>query len=666
MRALKDAVTSFDVRALALELAGLSGAVLDKVYQRGIEEVAFRFRGAREGRVDLVVAPGRFAYLTKAAREYPPEPPPFAAGLRRHLAGARIAGAAQAGFDRVVEITLARAAGDLLLVVELFHDGNVIVVRDGRILACLTSQAFAHRTVRPGAGYERPPARLDPFTLAREDFEARVRAGGTDAVRTLAVELNLGGPYAEEVCARAHVDKGRPASLLGDAEVAALWDGLQALLAPFREGRLEPVVVEGPAGAVDAAPVRLVTFAAGDVRPAESMSAALERVFGAGQAAPDEAAAANEKERQRLERQRATQLAAVARFGEEDRKAREAGDLLYGRFQEADALLAKARDLVESAGWDALKSAVAAGKEAKEAWALAIETQDPATGRLGVRLPGPDGKPRKMTLDVTLDVAANAALQYEAAKKVREKTPGALAAIGRTEAALARLAARGAKHAAKAAERKRGRPAGRRFWFETYRWFLARAGNLVVAGRDARTNERLVKDHLEEKDRYCHADLHGAPSVVVKHPPEPSPETLAEACAFALAYSKAWAAGHAAGTAYWVMPAQVSKTPESGEYLARGAFVIRGKRNHVQVQVRAAVGDVEVEGSPKIMGGPPESVRARAKRLVVLEPGEEDANLLARRLSRAFGVAVEEVQRALPPGPCRVVESQGLSWEGAA
>ena len=52
-------------------------------------------------------------------------------------------------------------------------------------------------------------------------------------------------------------------------------------------------------------------------------------------------------------------------------------------------------------------------------------------------------------------------------------------------------------------------------------------------------------------------------------------ETLREACEFSLAYSKAWAAGHASGSAYWVTPEQVSKTPAPGEYLGKGAFVIR-------------------------------------------------------------------------------------------
>ena len=32
---------------------------------------------------------------------------------------------------------------------------------------------------------------------------------------------------------------------------------------------------------------------------------------------------------------------------------------------------------------------------------------------------------------------------------------------------------------------------------------------------------------------------------------------------------------------YWVYSSQVSKTPESGEYISKGSFIIRGKKNYI-------------------------------------------------------------------------------------
>ncbi len=54
-------------------------------------------------------------------------------------------------------------------------------------------------------------------------------------------------------------------------------------------------------------------------------------------------------------------------------------------------------------------------------------------------------------------------------------------------------------------------------WFERFRWFITTEGEIAVAGKDARTNEQVVKKYLKANDRYAHADIHGAPSVVVKN-----------------------------------------------------------------------------------------------------------------------------------------------------
>src|SRR5207244_11068562 len=118
-------------------------------------------------------------------------------------------------------------------------------------------------------------------------------------------------------------------------------------------------------------------------------------------------------------------------------------------------------------------------------------------------------------------------------------------------------------------------------WFEAYRWTISSACHLIRGGRDARTNDQLVKKHLKEGDRYAHADVHGAPSTVIKDGAKANDVTLREACEFALAYSKAWSSGLSSGSAYWVLPEQVSKQAESGEFLPRGAFVIREQRKYV-------------------------------------------------------------------------------------
>src|SRR5205823_13426225 len=129
----------------------------------------------------------------------------FAMTIRKALSNAFVDDVRQLGFDRVVELVSERKDARYRLVVELFHDGNVVLVKGDTIAAALRHQSWATREVRPGAPWLAPPARPDPYLMTDEEFARRVRASNADAVRTLATEANLGGALAEEVCARAGV-----------------------------------------------------------------------------------------------------------------------------------------------------------------------------------------------------------------------------------------------------------------------------------------------------------------------------------------------------------------------------------------------------------------------------------------------------------------------------
>ncbi|SIO73327.1 Fibronectin-binding protein A N-terminus (FbpA) [Babesia microti strain RI] len=120
----------------------------------------------------------------------------------------------------------------------------------------------------------------------------------------------------------------------------------------------------------------------------------------------------------------------------------------------------------------------------------------------------------------------------------------------------------------------------KRYWFEKFKWFISSDDYLVLAGRDSIQNEILVKRHMESNDIYIHADIHGAASCIVKNnSSDPIPQrTLIEAGQFSVCNSSAWKAKFMT-SAWWVESSQVSKTPETGEYLPSGSFVIRGKKN---------------------------------------------------------------------------------------
>jgi hypothetical protein len=154
--------------------------------------------------------------------------------------------------------------------------------------------------------------------------------------------------------------------------------------------------------------------------------------------------------------------------------------------------------------------------------------------------------------------------------------------------------------------------------------------------------------------------------VVVKDQGEGISEAvLGEACAMAALYSRAWSAGRASADAYWVTPEQVSKTAQSGEFVPKGGFIIRGKRNYIKdIEKRLAIGVVDHEGEAMVMGGPVASVSSRTEAWLELVPSNDRKETVAKEVARRLGAVLDEVMSAMPPGGCRIVSSHGLPEAG--
>ena len=187
---------------------------------------------------------------------------------------------------------------------------------------------------------------------------------------------------------------------------------------------------------------------------------------------------------------------------------------------------------------------------------------------------------------------------------------------------------------------------------------MSSEGFLVISGRDAKSNERIVKKHLKEKDLYVHADVYGAPSTIIKIEgnQEPTEQTIREACAFAISFSRAWPAGMNSGAAYWVYPSQVSKTPESGEYVSTGSWIVRGKRNYLfDLPMKLSILMKEYKGEQKAMAYPVLDESKLPENPIIITPGDEKRNSVSQKISRKLGVPMEEIDPILPPGNSSII-----------
>ena len=643
-----------DVAAVVEELREkLVGGFVGKSYQLAPDRVVISFQSPGQGKLDLLLEAGRRVHLTEKPREAPKMPPQFPTMLRSRLSGGRVAEVRQHGFDRVAEIVIERGDDRYVLIAEIFPKGNILLLDEyGRIVLPLRPLAFRDRKLLAGEKYQYREDQLDPRTASRNDLALLLAQSESELVRTLVRGLNMGGTYAEEVCLRAGLNKTEPAYSLTGEEIDRVH---RALGEVFGLAQTFPHFVLDGGEVVDVVPAPLEVYGDLERREFESFSKALDEYFSVEEAE-------GPKPKTALERRKEMQERSIQEFRDKEREYALLGEKIYERYGEVEAILA------------AISGALDKGYSYSEIWAkirtsglpiadkiLSLDYQ----GELRFRLDGAEGDGKggegsetELELNANLTVPQNAQRYYDRAKEQAKKREGAEKALEETIKIIARRTAPEKVKTRKVFRRRKPK------WYERFRWFESSDGFLVIGGRDASSNEEIYAKYLEKRDFALHTDAPGAPLTVIKTMGEPLPEsTLEEAAQFAVSYSSIWKEGFFEGDCYLVAAEQVTKTPEPGEFIKKGAFVIRGERRYFRdVPVGVAVGIA----NDQLIGGPVSAIKPKADPVVEVEPGEFSPEDLAKRIYRSFAekeedrrylksvASIDLIVSFLPPGGSRV------------
>jgi predicted ribosome quality control (RQC) complex YloA/Tae2 family protein len=265
----------------------------------------------------------------------------------------------------------------------------------------------------------------------------------------------------------------------------------------------------------------------------------------------------------------------------------------------------------------------------------------------------------QLRISLKKSLEENANDYFEKSKKARLKLVGVEKAVVDLQGKLSSVQREEKSFLENAVpEKKRSRE-----WFEKFHWFFSSNGFLVLGGKDAKSNEQVVKKHLEDGDVYFHADIQGAAHVVVKALGKEVPEqTKKEAASFAGVFSKAWQAGLASVDVYSAMPSQLSKSAPSGEALGTGAFMVYGKREWFKKTPLDFCVGVKNSGSAMVVvSGPESAVKSQAEHCIKLKQGKESKGKAAKRISDFFrkktgsSIDTDEILQMLPAGQFELV-----------
>jgi predicted ribosome quality control (RQC) complex YloA/Tae2 family protein len=256
----------------------------------------------------------------------------------------------------------------------------------------------------------------------------------------------------------------------------------------------------------------------------------------------------------------------------------------------------------------------------------------------------------RILLDTTKSLEQNAEHFYNRAKKNKKKIEGAKAALEKSYERLEK-----AKEEVAAEEQLiKKKEDIKKEWYEKFRWFVSSEGFLCIGGRDSTSNEIVVKKHMDKDDIVFHTENPGSPFFIIKSEGKKPGEKTINECAVATAsYSKAWKVGVSFAEVFYVNPEQVTKEAKAGEFIAKGAFMIYGKKNHMNASLKLAVGIKD----NKIIAGPLDSVKTHAEKYVTLVQGDEKTSDIAKKIKQKLGAGeLDDIIRMLPTGGCKIVK----------
>ncbi|MBP2132993.1 putative ribosome quality control (RQC) complex YloA/Tae2 family protein [Methanomicrobium sp. W14] len=591
--ATQKGMSGIDLYAMLSELKSCLPLWIGKIYQYNNETFGFRLNGDDHQKYNFLVECSRRAHISEKLPPAPKNPSGYSMFLRKYISGGRILDITQYGIQRIVDFKIGKTEQVLHLIFELFDEGNAILCDNNYIIQNpLKNHRFRDREVLPGVRYELPEEIIYPENI--EKTSLLLKKSDKNLVKTIASYFMTGGNYAEEICRISDYDKNMDVQL---ADPETIFKAFSEVLSRCTDNK-NPVITGSGCWP-------FLFEGEKPVQEFESYNNALNSFYPLPEEEEKDAKPVLSKEEVIRNRQKK----AIEGFEKNIILIQKKVDLIYSNYQLVSEIINTLNEAGKNHSWQEIENIL---KESSISAAKAILKVYPKNASVDVKI---EDVAVRIYIHESIEVNANR--YYSEIKKYKKKKNGAIKAMEKFAPV-------------KKPEKKKEITLLKPKWYHRFRWFYTSDGVLVIGGRDAGTNEEIVKKYMEGNDTFVHADVHGGSVVIVKG----ETRFWDEVSVFAASYSNIWKSGHFYGDVYAAKREQVSKTAESGEFVARGAFVIRGERKYFRdVSLGVAIG-LQYEPAVAVIGGPVSAVKKRAKYYVVLKPGTFEPNDAARKVLR--------------------------------
>ncbi len=562
--------------------------------------------------------------------------------LRSDLLRSKISEIKQIGTERIVYITFSGLNQEFVLVGEFFGDGNIVLCnKEMKILSLLHSIDVRHRKLNVGFNYELPPlGGLNIFEMTLKDL-LDVKSVSTAIVRWVGRTLGLPTKYAEEIMKLANIDPQSPGNSLSDNDIEKMFSVTKSVTEKVVNGIHEPLLVRDEKTS-DVLPMPLGDTKNKNCVRVTSFMEGLDLLF----------------TENLLEAGKTSQANTVTQKIEEfEHKLEEQTKAISTVKQRTDSISTVAKSLLE------LSSKGVASLEDPNILHMFKGQNTSLAKERGISFLIVKEDKIKINLDSSIPAIAST-LFNESKRQLK-----AIETIELERRKTERILEGFRKQASIAKDSVVFSVQKKREWYERYRWFFTSDGLLAIGGRDASSNSSVIRKHLEKDDKVFHAEIVGSPFFLLKNSSDDTVTSVKETAHATVCFSRAWREGLYGLNAYWVTSDQIKTAAPSGQFIAKGSFIVEGTRNFVQVTtLQLSVGLYQKGDSYSLMCGPFESIKKNCVYYVTIEPSGLEMVEAAKKIKIEFqkfkekeevvkAISIDDFIRVLPAGDSHIVES---------
>jgi len=246
---------------------------------------------------------------------------------------------------------------EFFIFVELFSQGNIILCNsENRIRSALITKKWKDRTIRGNIDYVFPKQKYNTLTIKQDDFIVALKNTKKDSiVTTLAIDLGLGGRYAEELLIRGGIEKHR--KRLNSEEQLILFKELS---------KIRKIKISARITKTEIMPIKLKLFS--EAKECKSFNEALDKVL-TGLIEKEEQTketAGYDQEKKRIDKVIEQQTATIETLKQKAKDNQRKGELVFENYQIIDHVLKELNKAKKTHSWKEIKEKLKGHKVVKE------------------------------------------------------------------------------------------------------------------------------------------------------------------------------------------------------------------------------------------------------------------------------------------------------------